>query len=226
MRTVLELAFALTLGAALVFVLAPDDTLALSPPPALEAEDWAEYQDAMPVWQTPRLEPNAPPSDDSKSAPSNASPTTTRYDLTLVNMHTLEVLPLQHATLEDGSDPEQAGHLSRFLRCRITGAETEMARAPVRVAAALAVLHESRRIEVVSGFRSSKMNEMLRKKGRQVARTSRHTFGQALDFRIPGVGARQMAREAEALHVGGIGTYPVSGFIHIDIGPDRRWRGD
>jgi uncharacterized protein YcbK (DUF882 family) len=39
-------------------------------------------------------------------------------------------------------------------------------------------------VELVSGFRSPKLNEMLRKKGHHVASHSQHSLGHAVDFRI------------------------------------------
>jgi uncharacterized protein YcbK (DUF882 family) len=78
---------------------------------------------------------------------------------------------------------------------------------------------------VVSGYRSPKFNEALRKKGRQVASRSHHTLGEALDFRLPDVEAEALAAAAEEIHVGGLGTYASSGFVHVDVGRDRRWGG-
>ena len=92
-------------------------------------------------------------------------------------------------------------------------------------AIALADRFGSERIEVVSGYRSPKLNESLRKKGHQVASESQHTHGAALDFRVVGVPAEALAQAAGELHVGGIGTYRESDFVHLDTGRPRRWSG-
>jgi len=100
-----------------------------------------------------------------------------------------------------------------------------MSRTPYEVALRMAERFDERRIEIISGYRSEKFNEHLRKKGRQVAARSHHIKGEALDFRIPGVGAAELARAVAEIHRGGIGTYRQSGFVHVDVGRDRRWRG-
>ena len=66
---------------------------------------------------------------------------------------------------------------------------------------------------------------MLRKKGHEVARDSQHTYGHAVDFRIPGVGTRRLLEYVKGLHAGGAGFYPESEFVHADTGPVRYWAG-
>ena len=55
------------------------------------------------------------------------------------------------------------------------------------------------RIEVVSGYRSPKYNLMLRKKGREVARTSQHSEGNAVDFRLRGIPTRRLLNFVRSL---------------------------
>lgn len=165
----------------------------------------------------PRPEPPPDTSRKADAPPREGEPATEAYAVTLFNLHTREVLPVV--------DRVDARRASRFLRCRVTGQTTEMAPEPVEVALRMAERFESPRVDVISGYRSEKFNELLRKKGRQVASRSRHLRGHALDFRIPEVGAAELARAVAEVHQGGIGTYRQSGFIHVDVGPDRRWRG-
>jgi uncharacterized protein YcbK (DUF882 family) len=66
---------------------------------------------------------------------------------------------------------------------------------------------------------------MLRKKGHEVARDSQHTYGHAVDFRIPGVATRALLEYVKSLHLGGAGYYPDSEFVHADTGPVRFWAG-
>lgn len=88
------------------------------------------------------------------------------------------------------------------------------------------------RIELVSGFRSPKLNELLRKKGHHVASHSQHSLGHACDFRVVPVGATKgiepkvLEKEIRALGWdGGVGIYPTPAdwFVHADVGPNRRW---
>ncbi|MGH7294783.1 MAG: YcbK family protein [Polyangiaceae bacterium] len=96
----------------------------------------------------------------------------------------------------------------------------------------LAERHPGSRIELVSGYRSWKLNEMLRKKGHHVASHSQHSLGHACDFRIvlPGaeVGIDPRVLEAEIRKLGwegGVGVYPTKGdwFVHADVGRKRGW---
>lgn len=145
------------------------------------------------------------------------APQVVHFSHTFFHIHTHELFPVARVT-----DEQARGH---FLRCRLTGAEHEMAREPFGVALALADRFGADRVEVVSGFRSPKLNEALRKKGHEVASDSQHTHGTALDFRLPGVPAEALAHAAGEIHVGGIGTYRESDFIHVDTGRARRWNG-
>lgn len=155
-----------------------------------------------------------------KEPATDDAPQTTRFVVTFHHLHTHEVLPVESAD----HLPSEA-RLAHFLRCRATWDARPMSPEPVAVAVRMAVAHERDRVDVISGFRSPKLNELLRKKGREVARDSRHIVGEALDFRIPGVAAVELADAVTRTHVGGVGTYPVSGFVHVDVGPARRWRG-
>lgn len=79
-------------------------------------------------------------------------------------------------------------------------------------------------IHVVSGYRSKKYNDMLRKKmRRRVAKNSLHLYGKAVDIRIPDIKTRVLRRTALDLELGGVGYYPRAGFVHLDSGRVRRW---
>ena len=82
--------------------------------------------------------------------------------------------------------------LGSFLRCHFTNQPTEMDGRLIRVLVDAARHFDATQIDIVSGFRAPKYNLMLRKKGREVARDSQHTHGNAVDFRIPGVGVRAL----------------------------------
>jgi uncharacterized protein YcbK (DUF882 family) len=80
-------------------------------------------------------------------------------------------------------------------------------------------------IHVVSGYRSMKTNDMLRRRGRGAAKRSLHTRGQAMDFFIPGVPVSKIRKAGLRLQRGGVGYYPKSGspFVHLDTGSVRHW---
>lgn len=76
---------------------------------------------------------------------------------------------------------------------------------------------------VLSGYRSPKTNEMLRKKSDGVAKHSYHTIGRAVDISLPGYSSQALHRAAIDLKLGGAGFYKTSGFVHLDTGPVRHW---
>jgi len=78
-------------------------------------------------------------------------------------------------------------------------------------------------IEIISGYRSPRTNAMLASASDGVAKRSLHTEGKAIDIRITGVSLRQVHTAALFLRRGGVGFYPSSGFVHVDIGRVRSW---
>jgi len=80
-------------------------------------------------------------------------------------------------------------------------------------------------ITVVSGYRSEATNKMLRRRNRNVAKNSYHMRGMAADIRLPGVSPNTLRKLALKMKAGGVGYYPRAGFIHLDTGPVRTWRG-
>lgn len=76
---------------------------------------------------------------------------------------------------------------------------------------------------IISGYRSPKTNEKLRKMGRKVAKRSYHLKGKAIDIFLPDVPLKKLHRAALKLKAGGVGYYPHSNFVHIDTGPVRSW---
>ena len=80
-------------------------------------------------------------------------------------------------------------------------------------------------IHVISGFRSQKTNNMLRRTRGGQARRSQHILGKAMDIRFPDVPVRRLRYAGLIRERGGVGYYPTSGtpFVHIDTGRVRHW---
>lgn len=97
----------------------------------------------------------------------------------------------------------------------------------VRLLDLLHALHkkmDSRKpFELVSAYRSPATNAMLRKHTNGVARHSFHIQGMAADVRLSDRSLRKLRQAALQLDRGGVGYYPHSDFIHIDVGPQRAW---
>jgi len=141
----------------------------------------------------------------------------------IVNLHNIWT---QETLVIGAKAPEvTAPMVDTFLRCHFTDEPTHMDERLINVLFKAARRFRADRIDVVSGFRSPKFNLMLRKKGHEVARDSQHTYGHAVDFRIPGIGTRKLLSFVRSLHLGGAGFYPESEFVHADTGPIRFWAG-
>lgn len=76
---------------------------------------------------------------------------------------------------------------------------------------------------VISGFRSSATNAQLAAQSGGVAKNSLHTYGKAIDIRIPGHKLSDLRAAAMSLQAGGVGYYPSSNFVHLDTGNFRYW---
>jgi uncharacterized protein YcbK (DUF882 family) len=77
---------------------------------------------------------------------------------------------------------------------------------------------------VISGYRSPSTNARLRRrKRRSVARNSLHMAGKAVDVRHPACNLRDLRKLALNMEAGGVGYYPRSRFVHLDVGEVRHW---
>jgi uncharacterized protein YcbK (DUF882 family) len=103
---------------------------------------------------------------------------------------------------------------SHMLRCKRTGAEREIEPRLLTVLSHVYDQYGGRPIEVVSGYRNQR-------------RTSSHHYkGSAVDIRVPGVKPGALRAFVESLDAGGmgIGLYPRTGFVHIDVRPQPSYR--
>lgn len=146
----------------------------------------------------------------------------TEHQLSLLNLHTGESInsPFYHAGHFDDDGLNAFNYLLRDHRNdQIVSMDTQL----------LMLLHDlqqqfsNRQIHVISAYRSPETNAMLHSKNGKVAKKSYHMKGQAIDIRIPGVDIRTLHKASLAMRSGGVGLYTRSNFVHIDVGPVRRW---
>lgn len=143
--------------------------------------------------------------------------------LSFDNLHTGEKLNTVYWA--DGEYvAESLADINRVLRDYRTG---EIFSIDVRLLDALAALRikleTARPFEVISGYRSPKTNLMLRNQSHGVAENSLHLKGMAADVRISSIKLSVLRQAAVSLRAGGVGYYPVSQFVHIDVGRVRLW---
>jgi len=86
-----------------------------------------------------------------------------------------------------------------------------------------ATLDSSSPFEVISGYRSPRTNAMLREAGHGTAVNSLHMQGQAIDIRLTDRTLANVHTAAVGLRLGGVGFYPASDFVHVDVGRVRYW---
>jgi uncharacterized protein YcbK (DUF882 family) len=145
--------------------------------------------------------------------------------LALVNLHTGEALDVVYwaqGRYRDGA----LADLAHLLRDHRSGEIGPIAPALLDVLHELAIsLNAAGPIEIVSAYRSPATNDWLAQNTGGVSRTSLHTRGMAADIRLPERPLEELHRAALDLRAGGVGLYPASGFVHVDIGRVRSWIG-
>lgn len=144
--------------------------------------------------------------------------------LRMFNTHTHERIDVVYR--RDGVyDPKALSELDLFLRDRRVGT---VKRYDPRVFDLLTELaakvdRPGAEIHVISGYRTPGSNAELRRRSSGVAKYSLHLQAKAIDIRLPGVRTSRLRDSALALRRGGVGYYARSDFIHVDVGPVRRW---
>ena len=157
-------------------------------------------------------------------AVSDTTPTIQDGRLRLFHTHTGEHLDIVYRH-GDTYIPEALQKLDHFLRDHRTG---EVHHYDPRVFdvvrdAARAVGRPDAEISIICGYRTPKSNEYLRTHTVGVAKNSLHMLAEAIDIRLPGTSTLKFRNAALALGRGGVGYYPSSDFIHVDVGRVRHW---
>lgn len=159
------------------------------------------------------------------AVPAHAAPFAGERRLQFLNLHTGEAADVAYWA-EGGYLPESLAEISRVLRDHRTGEAAAIAPGLLdllwRVKGGLGVV---RPFEIISGYRSPASNQHLADTSTGVSRHSLHMEGKAVDLRLPGIALADLRRAALALQGGGVGYYPASDFVHLDVGRVRAWTG-
>lgn len=109
---------------------------------------------------------------------------------------------------EQGEVTTEAAEQLRSIFCGARrGCEASVDPRLVRLLYVIAFHFEAREIVVVSGIRLPEED----------GRTSNHHVGRAVDLIVPGVPNEEVAAYAREFGRVGVGYYPVSGFVHLDV---------
>jgi uncharacterized protein YcbK (DUF882 family) len=145
--------------------------------------------------------------------------------VTLHNIHTGESLDAVY--WEKGAYiPEVMVEVNRVLRDFRTGDVHNIDPNLMDLLGSISTKVETRTpFQVISGYRSPHTNEMLHAHSSGVAKNSLHMDGMAIDIHLDDVALQHLHKAALDVGRGGVGFYPVSNFVHVDVGPVRRWQG-
>jgi uncharacterized protein YcbK (DUF882 family) len=128
-------------------------------------------------------------------------------DLTLyaVNLgESVRIFPYRR----DGSlDPEAIARIEPLFRDKHNGARHAVHPRLIKLLYKIADRFKARQINLISGYRESVDGP----------EEGNHGRGRAADIMIPGLKLSQVAYYARTLGHVGVGLYPVSGFIHLDV---------
>src|ERR1035437_4336831 len=161
------------------------------------------------------------------SAPTAAAPATLpEYHLRMHHLHSGEDIDVVYR-VGDTYIPEALDRLNHFLRDHRTQEVSSYDPKEFDVLHALMTRlgRPNGVIDIVCGYRTPWSNSFLRTRSADtgVAEHSQHMLAKAIDIRVPGVSTLALRNAALSLHAGGVGFYPVSQFVHVDVGPVRTW---
>jgi uncharacterized protein YcbK (DUF882 family) len=157
-----------------------------------------------------------------KAAVSPPAPAPERQ-LAFFNTHTGECLEACYSRA-GRYDPGSLRDINHILRDHRTGEVGAIATDLLDLLHRLRLrIQTAQPFHIISGFRSAETNAVLHHKSRGVASQSLHMFGKAIDIRVPGVRTGELRALAIELAAGGVGYYPQSDFVHVDIGRIRSW---
>lgn len=141
------------------------------------------------------------------------------------NIHTGEHLTVDY-WVEGRYQPDALQSINHLLRDFRTGDIHAIDPQLMDLLAGLRLhLDTTQPFEVISGYRSPATNASLRAEHEHsgVASKSLHMQGMAIDIRVPGRPLTALRNVALAQRAGGVGYYPESDFVHVDVGRVRTW---
>jgi uncharacterized protein YcbK (DUF882 family) len=127
-------------------------------------------------------------------------------DVTFYSVNWRERVTVRPFRADGALDPEALAAIRQILRDRRTGESGPVDERLVRLLYRVVDRFDAPQITVISGFRTPRPG-----------RSGHHSKGEAIDFLVPGVPDREVAEFARTLGRCGVGLYPTSGFVHLDV---------
>ncbi len=143
--------------------------------------------------------------------PRRRTPSGREGRFTLESVNTGETVDVVIDAATGEPDERSYRELRHMLRCLRTGAETPIDPRLIELLHRIA-RRTRQRVQLVSGFRAPMFS---------TAALSYHTRGMAADIRVPGMTPLMLRDLVRALGVKGVGYYPVSKFVHVDVREER-----
>ncbi len=172
----------------------------------------------------PGVMPNDGPDGDAAETtiPEDGKP----YELRMTNAHTGESLNIIYrigqCVYSGGAGPaELFSARPQYSGCKYVRSEGVRCAARDDVAAGTVGWRDHGDVRLPDGGDEQALRHGSARTG--VAEHSQHMEGHAIDLRVPGVSTVTLRNAALSLHAGGVGYYPISQFVHVDVGPVREW---
>lgn len=140
------------------------------------------------------------------AAPPDADPAPDLPPLMIVRRYDGERFCLTPASKEGGFDEDDLAIARQAWARRKTGSTHEIHPRLLDLLYRTARHFKAPHIVLTSGYRPERI-------------TSYHAHGRALDFRVPGVNCRTLAKHLRTFGFVGVGLYPRTGGVHLDIRP-------
>jgi uncharacterized protein YcbK (DUF882 family) len=150
--------------------------------------------------------------EDATAAPVAHRPSGAKGSFVIQSVNTGEQVQVVLDLASGEVEPASYRSLRHLMRCQRTGAETPFDPRLIELLYRI-TQRTHQKIELVSGFRAPMFS---------LAQLSYHTRGMAADIRVPGMTPLMVRDMARAMGVKGIGYYPVSQFVHVDVRDDHQ----
>ncbi len=145
------------------------------------------------------------------AAPPPVDQATGRPLLAVVSLNTRDRIELLPASDKGGFSAHDLDRLSYVLRDSSSGNQHPIEPRLVDLVYRIQTHFHAPELRVISAYRTPRRGG-----------TSNHGRGRAIDMIVPGTSDQELAKYAREQGFSGVGIYPASGFVHVDV-RDRSW---